>query len=499
MNSFHKDVINQLKHNYKGIKSIIPPRWLARSRWKPLYCLAFENDSRVIAIDMIPSANLPKAIYKEEVLPLIRSQPKLRVIVCVLEKKLDYFSDTETFCKNAGIGLHTLIPGVGLQTVVTTDIDSLGVSSVYVEPGWFPQQIIANAKDLTKLSFYEKINSFLKRLESLGNDEVGVTTLVMTTVDDLFQYYPKCHPNIGSFMKLAHFESLFRKTVPNSSEHVLHSFRVFLIGCIVLNHFYDEFYKAHKHFCVGTTRSMSVEYCWLLTAIFHDIGRPMEGSRQMLEEELEDDDIAISVVGKDTRWIKEHYSQARRILSSLGVFVATSQSSNDHWDGGAVSDDEGTALGVAWTALYDNFSSHSVISAFNMLSNIIEQARAVDEIKNRPFVITHAAPAALAILLHDWRIWEEAKHWKLYPVDSKAIPMAALLIFIDTWDDFKRKGCNSPISIESFVVDSSGVSVTIKWHNIEDYEKEKFKYTAFKKALKNHFSPMKINAQVETA
>jgi hypothetical protein len=499
MNSFQKRVLSQFRAKYKSIKPLAPPSWLDRSRWKPTFCMSLPNDTRIVAIDLIPSANIPRLIYREEVLALKRKHPQLRIVVCVLDKQLDAFPETEAFCREIDCGLQTFIPEVGLQTVVTTDLDRADKIDAVIEPGWFPKHILDKATNLTNLSFHKTINDFCQRVVPLADDEDAVTSLVYETVDRLLQHYPNCHANLGSFMKLAHFESMFRQVMPTATEHVLHSFRVFLAGCAVISRFYESFLIAHRRFCLGSERKMSIEYCWLLTAIFHDIGRPLEGGRPMLEAELEDEDILVSVVGKDTRWIKEKYSHARRILTSLGVFVASSPTNDDEWDAGAVPDAQDNALAAEWTNLYNRMSSHAAISAFDMLASIVEQARAVDERKNRPFVVTHATPAALAILLHDWRIWEDAKRWKLFPVNSGIIPMAALLIFIDTWDDFKRKGPASPISVESFIVTDAGVTVTVKWLKAEEYEKEKTKYTAFKKALKNKKFDMKIDVKVASA
>jgi hypothetical protein len=496
MNRLHQRVLSEIKGKYKGIGPLPPPTWLKKSRWQPSFTMSIPNDPRVIAIDIIPSANIPRMIYREEVMGLKQRQPELRVIVCVMDEGLDSFPETPGFCRKIGCGLQTFIPEVGLQTIVTTDLDQTGEAKVAVEPGWFPKEILNKTANLTRLSFHGTIQEFCHDVAAIEDDEAAVTALVLTTVDKLLQYYPSCHANVGSFMKLAHFESMFRQTVKGATEHVLHSFRVFLVGCTIINRFYNTFLGAHRRFCLGSERKMSIEYCWLLTAIFHDVGHPMESGRRMLEAELEDEDITVSVVGKETRWVRDNYSAARRILTSLGAFVASGPDGGDEWDIGAVPDDQDTILANEWTNLYDRMTSHGVISAFNMLASIVEQARAVAERKNRPFVITHATPAALAILLHDWRIWEDARKWKLFPVDSAVIPMAALLIFIDTWDDFKRSGPVSPISIESFSIDAASVGVTVKWHKAEDYEKEKIKYRAFKKALRNPAFGMKITVAV---
>lgn len=499
MKSLPNRILSEIRAKYEGIMPVAPPLWLARSRWNPAFCMSLPKDSRIVAIDWIPSANMPKLIYREEVRPLKQRHPQLRVVVCVLDNYLDFFPETEAFCREIGCGLQTLIPGVGLQTVVTTDLDRAGEVRAAVEAGWFPQQILQEAANLTNLSFHQTINEFCQKVVPLGDDEGAVTSLVHQTVDRLLEHYPKCHPNVGSFMRLAHFELLFRQVVPTVAEHILHSFRVFLAGCIVINRFYKTFLSAHKHYCVGSRRKMSIEYCWLLTAIFHNVGRPQAGGGRMLEAELEDEDIAVSVVGRQTRWVREEYSEARRILASLGVFIASGPAGDHEWHAGLLPDDQELALAAEWTTLYDQMSSHGVISAFNMLASIVEQARAVNERKNRPFVVTHATPAALAILLHDWRIWDGARKWRLFPVDCGIFPIGALLIFMDTWDDFKRKGLMSPITVESFTVSDAGVGVSVKWLNVEEYEKEKIKYIAFKKALKNRKFAMSIAVKVAGA
>ncbi|MBE3139584.1 MAG: hypothetical protein IMZ53_03270 [Thermoplasmata archaeon] len=219
----------------------------------------------------------------------------------------------------------------------------------------------------------------------------------------------------------------------------------------------------------------------------------------MLEAELEDDDLEVKIVGKTKRWLKEEYSQSRRILASLGTFIRSSPTDRDEWDFGTLSGDQDDALATEWTEIFDKMGSHAVIGAFKMLASIVEQARAANEKKNRSFVVTHAVPAALAILLHDWRIWDKAKEWKLFPINCGLIPMAALLVFIDTWDDYKRKGQASPISIESLVITDSGAVVTIKWFRAEDYEKEKLKYAAFRKALRNRQIGMHIEVKVASS
>ena len=78
-------------------------------------------------------------------------------------------------------------------------------------------------------------------------------------------------------------------------------------------------------------------------------------------------------------------------------------------------------------------------------------------------MVAHAVPAALAIFLHDWHIWPEVKEWQLYPIDMAALPLAAILVYLDTWDDYKRKGGDPMIHIDKYEVTQAGATVSVQW------------------------------------
>jgi hypothetical protein len=229
---------------------------------------------------------------------------------------------------------------------------------------------------------------------------------------------------------------------------------------------------------------MCPEYTWLLTALFHDIGRPKQSGAKLLAAELDDEDIEVTVSGKETRWLRENWEAARRTLGSLAACVAD-ETNDDPWDGGCIPDEDGARIAIQWTRLYDSMSSHAIISAFDLLADIFKMSSASGERRNRQFVVTHAAPAALSILLHDWRLWEEVRACGLFPINASRLPMAALLVYLDTWDDYRRKGGISDIRIRDYALSPAGVRVEIEWGDAGAYEKEKIKYEAFDKAMRN--------------
>jgi hypothetical protein len=507
-----REILRHLQSVNHALAEVAPPKWLAAARWKPAILVGVSS-GRLLAVDVIPSAVIPWTIYRQEVTRLLRGHKSLRVVVCVLEDGFSAHPEIERECKQLGVGLKVLLPGLGLETVLATDIDPPPrEATLPKDEGWFPSAILTAASGLKHLQFAPKIDGFIRDLSATGPEQGDVFRLVCSTIDELLAQHPTFAPNIQQFMRLSQFETLLKLAAPGSSEHVFHSFRVFLAGCPIIDQFHNVFRSAHERFCFGNRNTLSVEYTWLLASIFHDIGRPKEGVVQLLDEGLQDEDEVVTVVVKDTHWLRPECQAARRTLASLGAFVAKSPLSGD-WDGGAVPDQQAADLEAAWTKLYGGvprsrslseptdsvLRSHAVVGSMDFLTALFRTAKAADETANRPFVVTHAVPAALAILLHDWRIREDAKTWGLFPIDFSAMPMAALLIYLDTWDDYMRKGPEPMIFVRKYVVDSQGATVTVEWADSESLEKEKLKYRAFKSALREKPFELRISARMARA
>ena len=449
-----------------------------------------------MAIDIILSGALPQFQYAKIVHNLLAQHKGLRVIVITLEESYENNPTLKELCVNYNLGLKILLPNIGVQTIVRTDIDPVGqTEQLPSEDGWFPLAILNQCNGLKRLGFHVIIENFIAKVQGIGNDEQKTLKLVCETIDQLLSYHPSFKANFGQFMKLIHFEQILKLADPKSSEHIFHSFRVFLSGCPIINEFYKEFKKAQEKTCIMDKKHLRVEYIWFLTAIFHDIGRPKEGIEKLITTTIsntfEDADYELSIHDSEAKWAESHYIDAKRILGSLGAFVVEGNK-KAKWDGGCIQDVDTNKFATPWINLYDNRKSHAVISAFDFLGDIFKKATAANERIHRPFIITHAAPAALSILLHDWRIWNEMKEINLIPVNVPMLPMAALLIYIDTWDNYKRRGPEPLIFIKEYLVNPKGAFVKVEWGDSNLMEEEKIGYIAYKKALINLLFKLEI-------
>jgi len=475
------------------------PGWIKKEFWRPTFLLKVGKGEEIAAVDVLLSGEIPKYQYLRVVGRLLKEHPELRGAVVTLEESYEDNPEIEEFCRKHCLGLKIMIPGVGLETIVRSDLDpDVSEANLVREDGWFPAAILRAASGLKRLCFSDVIDKFIGQVGYLGNDMDETREVVFATIEQLVRKHSTFSQNLQQFMQLARFEEMLRSFLANESEHVIHSFRVFLAGCPVIDKFYDEFRVAHRRFSIDDPKNISVEYAWLLTAVFHDIGRRKEGTAQavrMLGDSLEDEDVEVSVEGKESRWSRTPYIEARKVLGSLGAFVRGDGSGS--WDGGVIEDEDGALLSVGWIHIYDEMRSHGIISAFDFLAKLFEKASAASERIYRPFVITHGAPAGLAILLHDWKIWKpEALSWGLYPINASVLPLAALLIYVDTWDDYKRKDGDPCIYVRDYTVDGRGARVRIEWGDSEQLEKEKIKYNEFRLALKRRPFSLKIEADM---
>ncbi len=484
---YNKLIEKYITSTYKSYKIADEcPEWLKETKWRPQFVLVSTEEERVLAFDVLLSGIIPSYQYsvaKE----LLNQRSDFRIVVVTLEESLDDNPETREFCEKNGIGLKIIEPERGLKTIHRIDIDPEAVEvELPVEDGWFPSSILNQARGLNNLIFSDVIDQFIDKVISLGNNEEATKDLVFETLAKLVNNHSSFSDNLHQFMQLARIEEMLKSILPETSDHVLHSFRVFLAGCSIVNEFYEQFVNAQKPFCIGSDDEICVEYMWLLTAIFHDIGRSKESTKETVEklqDELQDDGIEIPMVTNETFWTRQYNMDAKRILGSLASFIRNAEE-GDHWDAGAISSSDSEEITRNWIGLYGSYK-HGIVSAFDFLGRIIRNAYAADEQRNRPFILTHAAPAALSILLHDWKTWPKMKKMGLVPVNASMLPMAALLIYIDTWDNYKRIGNNPLIFIRDYIVDSSGACVNIEWGDSVLMAEGEKGYKGFEGALEN--------------
>lgn len=487
----YEDLI-KLIEKYLGWKKIDKhPRLFSRYEWRPR-CVFYESKIKIyIAVDIIFNQQFSKKIYINEAARVLREHTNVRI--CLFSPSGSEYKKLKLFCKKCGFGLK-IYSNESINTVYPFKSEKVEkvVRKKVKKEGWFPQIILNESKKITKLKFKNQLVHLAKKLGKTTNKEKQLT-FVRNSINKMLKTHPSFLGDDIPFMRLSMLENLLNFSDLKCKDHVFHSARVFLIGCIIIDKFYDKFVGYYKD--ILGTKKISIEYMWLLTSIFHDIGRiKQEGYLFLLSDPAKDNPQLKEQIeaerSKDLQ--KEEYKNS---LGNTIALIRQSSRKKRYRDKPFV----GFALGgideniaTIFREHYIKSKSHGVGGCFELSTDLLGKAKA-SNFKNNAFFLYHIFPAAVAIALHDWKIWKELAGVKVFPIDICNFPLAALLIYIDTWDDYKRE-TDQKITIDNIEFQNNQVTVYLTWHKTDEYLDEKLKYDSLERNVL--FGDLKLKVEV---
>jgi hypothetical protein len=243
---------------------------------------------------------------------------------------------------------------------------------------------------------------------------------------------------------------------------------------------------------------VDVEYIWLLASLFHDIGRIQQVIYKFIylgDSNKDDQDLRNALEeSQSKKWQDEVFKIA---LGNLVELINQSNKKNEDRDhpfvGFALGGTIDSRVANVFKENYNKLKSHGVISCFELSTDLLRKIYAIAKRKSHGFLFYHLFPAALAIAFHDWKIWKELSDIDIFPININDYPFASLLIYIDTWDDYKR-GKDEKITINKFDLSDKEVTIYLTWHKQEEYLREKLKYDSFERNVL--FNGLKLKIEV---
>ena len=475
---------------WRVLNKYLPYLW--KYRWKPKYIFFDPITKLYIAVDVIFSQQISNKIYETEVTKVLRQNPGLRVC---LFSSLDYeYDQLKSFCKKYNFGLK-IYDAVSVSTILPFESEKIEsvIRKKAKKEGWFPQIILSEAKKVKKIKYKNVIIELINKIEKHRSKEQQLV-FIKEAIDKMLKSSPDYIGSNIPFMRLSNFEDLFNFSDIRCKDHVFHSVRVFLIGCIIIDKFYDKLRGYYKEI-LGTDR-ISIEYMWLLTSLFHDIGRVKQDAYRIYLTKPGEDNLELKEKLSEElskRWQDETFKNSMGNIIELIKQSCKRNSKRDKpFVGYALGGPTDEKIARLLRESYNNLKSHGVISCFDLSSDLLGKMKAA-KLNNKTFLLYHIFPAVLSIAFHDWKIWKDLTELKVFPINIKNFPMASLLIFIDTWDDYKRDG-EEKISIDKLVMDNNQVIVYLTWHKNKDYLDEKLKYDSFERNV--IFSDLKLKIEV---
>lgn len=197
-------------------------------------------------------------------------------------------------------------------------------------------------------------------------------------------------------------------------EQFIHPFQNFLLGIIIIDHFYEDFTRWFSpELCESTQKC--VEASWLLASIFHDRLKPLQRFKGLIEFEEGKIDI---VIPDEERYIQAMASLYQHLTAAIPL---------ESWSQTPVPDHLCTLLHE-----YSEADNHGVRSSFALLKHL----RSVfgENAFDPSYVL-----AALSIGIHDHKLRNSLLSAGIFPLDITYFPVPCLLLYCDTVQEWGRK------------------------------------------------------------
>ena len=478
-----KDIPRFIKRKFGWESLADTPKFLKKYGWKPrLICLEPKN-RYYIAIDFVFNQRLSNKIYEKEVLVALRKHKKLRV--CLFTPAEGEYSSLKTYCIKEGIGLK-IYSEYRINTIVPLSFEKVGrvVAKRIKKEGWFPKVILDEVKNIGRISYRDLLKDLANRLE-VNTSKEKQFALIRKYIDKILKSHTEFIGDSLPFMKLSYFERMLQLSKRENREHALHSVRVFIIGCIIIDKFYDDFVSFYRAIFPGT-RNINIEYIWLLASLYHDVGKIKEKAYLIYKHNPREKNVALMMALEEEMskvWQDNEYHLALGNVVELIKHCCTKKEKRQPFTGFAIPSKIDPKLSVVLTESYNKLISHGAIGCFDLAADLLKKIKASKKIRNNTFLLYHIFPAVVAIALHDWHIWHGLRQVKIFPINLAYFPLATLLIYIDTWDYFKRDK-EIRMSFVKFVFCRNRVTVYITWYKNKDYLDEKANYESFEKNIR---------------
>jgi ribosomal protein S15P/S13E len=334
--------------------------------------------------------------------------------------------------------------------------------------------LILRLLEMKKTSYKEDIKNFVT---NLNNPDKNIYELTSDTLDNLWSKKNQTENGLVMISLFKEFEPILFKDT-SYRDHFLHQFQVFLLGVPIISLFREIIEKPYQS--IGDNKyRFDLDYTWLLTSTFHDIGYPIQ---------------------KVDSWMNTFFKaylniEYMPVYNNLNIdSILWNRNYMEHID--QLASIYAKRIGSDNKNSIDNFrriilkeliekKNHGILSAICLLDRVSNPKTNEKEsinLQDKPVY-----NAALAIALHDKNIFLN----KEIPLISfEKNPLIFLLIYSDTVQEWGRP-LSSDISfynkhtpiLEGFTIskDTKEISCVIKYNNSkdnglinphEDYEKK---------------------------
>lgn len=281
----------------------------------------------------------------------------------------------------------------------------------------------------------------------------------------------------ASLRFMSSVERTLKEQGVNLRDHYFHACNTMLIGFEII----DKFYAQFQSLCERYGRDIVLEFLWVVTSLYHDIGYP--GS-------LQPDLLMAAYSGADERGLAEtcarqtrqqywegRFARAAEVLESLFSHLCSGPNEVWTYDGFA---HECTSMGFV-EGLRDAFveeGSHGAHGAFTLLSRVDASIKSVKNPQDRQFLYRHMVIAALSMLFHDTKVRKALRAKNIPCVQIADFPLGGLLAYVDIIQDDRRDmtgAISRPDLFKGVRGHENGIMATLNKNAIERSTRERIR------------------------
>jgi len=406
-------------------------RSLRNIHWRPDYLLEDTQCKKYMAFSIIYDAESFPNVSSQEIENATRICPFDFFFIIESESLLDIFEER---CREKGFGLVLGKAGEVLliRDAIQPTVPSEKPSYAGHYPRWLATEIekikLGNSKFKTAVSDFSKEYLRLKTRKQL--DWEKEEKLVKNTIAQMLRSDSRYISGIGSFEILSRFESFWY----DIRDHYFHSFHIFLLGLLILNRYEAEFMRYWKNVFPKYYRSLSLEFLWLLTSVFHDVGHAIARL-----DDLKEDVYGVSTIPPEREitnvWDNPVYRENLKQVISLFRFSLSDKKHRIDWHSEVFGIKQHPLDRIFRESFYD---CHGVAGCFRFLVDIFSEARREEDVEEKVFLVNHIYPAALSIALHDRRFREKLLQVDIDKIKLSRFPFTALLAYLDSLQEDRR-------------------------------------------------------------
>jgi len=223
-------------------------------------------------------------------------------------------------------------------------------------------------------------------------------------------------------------------------DHYFHAFNTMMLGFMIIDKSYERFDNLAKKY----GDDIILEYIWILTSLYHDIGYPVLLQQfifcQTYGLEEEDNSALIDGCVKQNRqelWNSPEYCFIVEVLNHLFDHITNNKGGKWVFDGFPHPTQSIKFKNNMKTSFIDE-GAHGTAGALRLALLTIKQIRGIDGNKDREFIYRHIMHASISILFHDLKVRDCFRKNSIKNIRAEDFPFSILLTYVDILQDDRR-------------------------------------------------------------